>query len=97
MLFGKEHVERYEATGGEVLLDGRQVEGQQHPAFNPAHVAQYGKQLGVKYFLTGKVSTSDERTDDARRVQYMFYLQVIETATSAIRWQNRAYVTKLVH
>jgi TolB-like protein len=74
-----------------------EVEGQQHPAFNPAHVAQYGKQLGVKYFLTGKVSASDERTDDARRVQYMFYLQVIETATSAIRWQNRAYVTKLVH
>ena len=74
-----------------------EVEGQQHPVFNPAHVAQYGKQLGVKYFLTGKVSASDERTDDARRVQYMFYLQVIETATSAIRWQNRAYVTKLVH
>ncbi len=74
-----------------------EVEGQQHPVFNPAHVAQYGKQLGVKYFVTGKVSASDERTDDARRVQYMFYLQVIETATSAIRWQNRAYVTKLVH
>ena len=74
-----------------------EVEGQQHPVFNPAHVAQYGRQLGVKYFLTGKVSTADERTDDARRVQYMFYLQVIEVATSAIRWQNRAYVTKLVH
>jgi TolB-like protein len=72
------------------------VEGQRGAAFNPAHVAQYGRQLGAKYFLTGKVSTSDERTDDARRVQYMFYMQVIEVETSAIRWQHKAYTTKAV-
>ena len=73
-----------------------EVEGHQNPVFNPAHVAQYGRQLGAKYFVTGKVSTSDERTDDARRVQYFFYMQVIEVETSAIRWQHKAYITKLV-
>ncbi len=72
-----------------------EVEGQQNSAFNPAHVAQYGRQLGVKYFITGKVMTSDERTRDARRVQYMFYMQVIEVETSAIRWQHKAYITKM--
>ena len=73
-----------------------EVEGQQHPVFNPAHAAQYGKQLGAKYFITGKVSASDERTKDARRVQYFFFMQVIDVETSAIRWQHKAYVTKLV-
>ena len=73
-----------------------EVEGQQHPVFNPAHAAQYGKQLGAKYFITGKVSASDERTRDARRVQYFFFMQVIDVETSAIRWQHKAYVTKMV-
>jgi PBP1b-binding outer membrane lipoprotein LpoB len=71
-----------------------QVEGQQGAAFNPAHVALYGQQLGTKYFVTGKVYTNDERTDDKRRVQYFFFMQVIEVQTSAIRWQHKAYVTK---
>jgi len=73
-----------------------EVEGSQHPVFNPAHVAQYGRQLGAKYFVTGKVEASDERTDDARRVQYFFFMQVIEIETSAIRWQHKAYITKAV-
>jgi uncharacterized protein (TIGR02722 family) len=71
-----------------------EIEGTRHPVFNPAHVAAYGKQLGVQYFLTGKVQTSDERTEDARRVQYFFFMQVIEVATGAIRWQHKAYITK---
>ena len=45
----------------------RQVEGAQHPVFDPRHIPQYGKQLGVKYYVTGKVGASDERTADARR------------------------------
>jgi TolB-like protein len=72
-----------------------EIEGNKHAVFNPAHAAQYGKQLGAEYFLTGKVQTSDERTEDARRVQYFLIMQVIEISTSAIRWQHKAYVTKL--
>jgi PBP1b-binding outer membrane lipoprotein LpoB len=73
-----------------------EVEGHRNAVFNPGHVAQYGRQLGVKYFITGKVGASDERTEDARRVQYFFYMQVIEVETSAIKWQHKAYVTKAV-
>jgi uncharacterized protein (TIGR02722 family) len=72
-----------------------EIEGTRNAVFNPAHVAQYGKQLGAQYFLTGKVQTSDERTGDARRVQYFFFMQVIEIETGAIRWQHKAYVTKM--
>jgi hypothetical protein len=74
----------------------RQVEGAQHPIFDPRHIPQYGKQLGVKFFITGKVGASDERTADARRVQYFIFMQVIDSETSEIRWQQRAFVTKAV-
>jgi PBP1b-binding outer membrane lipoprotein LpoB len=74
----------------------RQVEGAQHPVFDPRHIPQYGKQLGVKFFITGKVGASDERTDDARRVQYFIFMQVIDAETSEIRWQQKAYVTKAI-
>ena len=71
-----------------------EVEGHQNAVFNPAHVAQYGRQLGVKYFITGKVQAADERTSEAHRVQYFFFMQVLEVETSAILWQHKAYVTK---
>jgi PBP1b-binding outer membrane lipoprotein LpoB len=74
----------------------RQVEGAQHPVFDPRHIPQYGKQLGVKYYVTGKVGASDERTEDARRVQYFLFMQVIDVETSEIRWQQKAYITKMV-
>ncbi|MCL2724405.1 MAG: penicillin-binding protein activator LpoB [Polyangiaceae bacterium] len=74
----------------------REVEGQQHPIFNPANAARYGRQLGAKYFITGKVSASDERARDMRRVQYFIFLQVIEIETSAIKFQARTYITKAI-
>lgn len=74
----------------------REVEGQQNPVFNPAHAAKYGKQMGAKYFITGKVTGADERNDDMRRVQYFIYMQVIEIETSVIKFQSKAAVTKAV-
>jgi penicillin-binding protein activator len=74
----------------------REVEGQQNPVFNPANAAVYGKQLGAKYFITGKVSGADERSEDMRRVQYFLFMQVIDVETSAIRWQRKTYITKAI-
>jgi penicillin-binding protein activator len=74
----------------------REVEGQQHPVFNPNNAAKYGRQLGAKYFITGKVSAADERNEDMRRVQYFLYMQVIDVETSAIRFQGKSEITKAV-
>jgi PBP1b-binding outer membrane lipoprotein LpoB len=71
-----------------------EVEGAQHPVFDARHIPQYGKQLGVKFFVTGKVGAADERTASARRVQYFIFMQVIDTETSEIRWQQKTYITK---
>jgi penicillin-binding protein activator len=74
----------------------REVEGQQNPVFDHSKAATYGRQLGAKYFITGKVSAADERNDDMRRVQYFLFMQVINVETSAIEWQKKTYITKAI-
>jgi len=71
-----------------------EIEKQNGGGFDPNHIAEYNRQLGAKYFITGKVYTADERADDERRVQYFMYMQLIEVETSAVRWQNSAKFTK---
>ncbi|HEY8076446.1 MAG TPA: penicillin-binding protein activator LpoB [Labilithrix sp.] len=73
-----------------------EVRAQQSGDFDPATISKLGHQLGVKYFVTGKVSGNDERTEDMRRVQYYLQLQVIEADTSLIKFQKKAYVTKAI-
>lgn len=73
-----------------------EVEGQQNAVFNPANVTKYGRQMGAKYIITGKAQAAAERTDDARRVQYFLFMQVVEVETSVVRWQHKSYVTKMV-
>lgn len=73
-----------------------QIEGQQSPVFNQANIPRYGKQIGVKYYVTGKLSGSDERTEDQRRVQYVLTMQVVEAETSALVWQHTSHITKAI-
>ncbi|EYF00765.1 penicillin-binding protein activator LpoB [Chondromyces apiculatus] len=71
-----------------------EIEKQHGGGFDPRNVAEYNRQLGARYYLTGKVFTSDERAYDERRVQYFMFMQLIEVATSAVLWQNKAAFTK---
>jgi PBP1b-binding outer membrane lipoprotein LpoB len=74
----------------------RETEGTQHPIFNSATIPKYGRQMGVRYFITGKVGGADERTEDVHRVQYLLYMQVIETETSELVFDEKAEITKMV-
>ncbi|HEX2879155.1 MAG TPA: penicillin-binding protein activator LpoB [Polyangiaceae bacterium] len=67
---------------------------QQGDAFDQAQVAEWGKQVGARYFITGKVYSVDERTDDERRVQYFLFMRVLNAETGDILWQNKVSVTK---
>ena len=71
-----------------------QVEQQHGGGFDPNHIAEYNRQLGAKFYLTGKVFAADERTEDGRRVQYFMFMQLIDVATSGVVWQNKAALTK---
>ena len=64
--------------------------------FDPTNMARWGKQVGARYFFTGKVFTADERLADERRVQYFMYLQVIDVETGDILFQNKSELTKAI-
>jgi TolB-like protein len=65
-------------------------------AFDPTQVASWGKQLGARYVVTGKVFTTDERSPNAHRVQYYLFMRVISVETSEVLFQNQAAVTKAI-
>jgi penicillin-binding protein activator len=71
-----------------------EVEKQHGGGFDPRNVAAYSRQLGAKYYLTGKVFSSSERAEGERRVQYFMFMQLIDVATSAVVWQNKSQLTK---
>ena len=74
----------------------QQLGVQQGAAFDPTAAQQLGQQLGVKYFLSGKVTSVEERLEKMRRVQYTLFLQVLELETGAIRFQAEASRTKAI-
>ncbi len=71
-----------------------EVRSQYSDAFDPSKVARWGKQVGARYFVTGKVFSTDERQDDERRVQYFMFIQVLDAETGDILFQNKSALTK---
>jgi uncharacterized protein (TIGR02722 family) len=71
-----------------------EVKRQQTEAFDQSTVSKWGRQVGARYFVTGKTFANDERQNDERRVQYTLFMQVIEAETGEVLFQNKASVTK---
>ena len=71
-----------------------EVRRQYAGGYDQNNLARWGKQIGARYFVTGKVFSADERSDDERRVQYFMYLQVLNVETGAIAFQNTTEITK---
>ena len=73
-----------------------EVRKQYGDAFDPAAISRWGKQVGARYFFTGKVFTSDERQSEERRVQYYMFTQVLDAETSDILFQYKSSITKAI-
>jgi len=72
-----------------------EIKKQQGDGFDQGQNALWGKQLGAKYIITGKVYTSDEmNSDNERRVQYFLFMQVLDVETGQILFQNKSALTK---
>lgn len=74
------------------ILD--ELELQQGAAFDQTRALPLGRQLGVHYFVTGRVTDNAEQTADARRVQYFMFMQCISVETGEIVWQHQSEITK---
>ncbi len=73
-----------------------QIRQQYSGAFDPSQISTWGKQVGARYIVTGKVFTSDERQAGERRVQYFMFIQVLEVETGTILFQHKSAVTKAI-
>lgn len=73
-----------------------EVRRQSSNGFNPADVSRWGKQIGARYIVTGKLYSNDERQKNERRVQYYLFIQVLEVETGAIVFQHKSNVTKAI-
>ncbi len=75
-----------------------EIQRQQHSqgAFDTSQVASWGKQLGARYVISGRVYTTDERAPNARRVQYYLFIRVVSVETGEVLFQNQAAVTKAI-
>lgn len=71
-----------------------EIRRQYSGAFDPSQHARWGKQIGARYVITGKVYDAAERHEDERRVQYFMFLQVLDVETGEILFQNKTSVTK---
>lgn len=69
---------------------------QQGAIYDPSSAQKLGRQLGAKYFFTGKITSVDEKLNNMRRVQYSLFMQVIEIETGLIQFQNEVARTKAV-
>src|SRR4029079_3623455 len=73
-----------------------EIRKQYSGAFDPSQVSTWGKQVGARYIVTGKVFTSAERQEGERRVQYFMFMQVLEVETGQILFQHKSAVTKAI-
>ncbi|MGB5694654.1 MAG: penicillin-binding protein activator LpoB [Polyangiales bacterium] len=64
--------------------------------FDHTQIASWGKQLGVRYIVSGKVFSTDERTEKARRVQYYLFIRAVSVETGEILFQNQTPITKAI-
>ena len=69
---------------------------QENSAYDQANIARWGKQMGVRYIVSGKVFSTDERTESARRVQYYLFIRTVDVETGEILFQNQAPITKAI-
>ena len=67
---------------------------QQTASFDPTTARQVGRQMGAEYFVTGKITSVEEKIQNTRRVQYMLFIQVLDIETGLIKFQNESARSK---
>jgi penicillin-binding protein activator len=76
----------------EALAD--EIRRQGGAMYDRATAQRAGRQLGAKYFVTGRITSVDEKLSNVRRLQYSLFLQVLEVETGLVKWQNEVTRSK---
>ena len=89
-------------TSGEVRVVARneqenladEIRRQSGSMFDPRSAQRAGRQLGAAYFVTGRITSVDEKLSGIRRLQYSLFLQMLEVETGLVRWQHEVTRSK---
>jgi len=76
----------------ENLID--EIQRQGSPMFDRKTQQRAGRQLGAQYFVTGRITSVDEKLSNVRRLQYSLFLQVLEIETGLVKWQHEVTRSK---
>jgi penicillin-binding protein activator len=71
-----------------------EIRRQNSSMFDPRVAQRAGRQLGASYFVTGRITSVDEKLSGVRRLQYSLFLQVLEVETGLVRWQHEVTRSK---
>jgi curli biogenesis system outer membrane secretion channel CsgG len=71
-----------------------EIRRQNSSMFDPRVAQRAGRQLGAAYFVTGRITSVDEKLSGVRRLQYSLFLQVLEVETGLVRWQHEVTRSK---
>lgn len=71
-----------------------EIRRQSGSMFDPRTAQRAGRQLGAAYFITGRITSVDEKLSGIRRLQYSLFLQMLEVETGLVRWQNEVTRSK---
>ena len=73
-----------------------EIRRQYQEGFDQSKISHWGQQIGARYFIDGKVFSTDERVGDQRRVQYYMFMRVLSVETAEILFQNKVAITKAI-
>jgi hypothetical protein len=71
-----------------------EIRRQSGSMFDARTAQRAGRQLGAAYFVTGRITSVDEKLSGIRRLQYSLFLQMLEVETGLVRWQNEVTRSK---
>lgn len=73
-----------------------EIRRQYSEGFDQSQISHWGQQIGARYWIDGKVYSTDERVGDQRRVQYYMFIRVLAVETGEILFQNKVAITKAI-
>lgn len=74
---------------------GREIAHQQSGAVSADTARAFGKQVGAKYVLYGRLASIDKKAGNVRDLYYNFSLTLVDVETALIEWKEEKEIRKV--
>ena len=84
------------AAGGRERDEVRGERGDQSVFASPATAAEFGREIGANYVLTGTVNSIEDREGSTRVIFYQVNLEMIDVETALKVWMGSTEIKKVI-